>query len=261
MSFLTYPDPAAFKAFPGQDDGWDDSVDMQRSDSKSSTCTVDTISSSLSGYSSATDYSYVDPILLDSKDLAYTQTPSDPAPPAFSEPQDSDQLLYATGAQYQGGYNIPQELQISEPPPPSNINHVSIEEAAQQATSAATLMVSGRQWFSDGGLLWVPDNVVEGAIRWYQGRGAGEPVRLAVQEILRRQLRQLGLSNNMDHFYRILQEAAYQLQRRLQGPQVLAICHAAIGAVLAELFTAPGSAVTPGGSSKQVKSRKPKASA
>ncbi|KAJ4287086.1 hypothetical protein N0V88_007780 [Collariella sp. IMI 366227] len=260
MSFYTHPDAAAFKAFPGQDDGWDDSVDMQRSDSNSSTCTVDTISSSLSGYSSATDYSYVDPALLDLKDLAYIQTTSDPAPPGFSEPQDSDQLPYATGAQYQGGYNISQ-LQISEPPPPSDANHVSIEKAAQQATLAASRMVLGGQWFQDANLVWVPDNVVEGAIRWYQGKGAGEPVRLAVQEILRRQLRQLSLSNNMDPLYRVLQEAAYQLQRRLQGPNVLAICHAAIGAVLAELFTAPEPAITPGGSSKQVKSRKPKASA
>ena len=92
----------------------------------------------------------------------------------------------------------------------------------------------------------VPDDLAEVAGRAQAGDrelggaalgGDEEPVRLAVQAVLRQQL-DLRFGDT-DHFYpeivRLLQEAAYQLQIRLQGPDVIDICFLAIAAVLASL--------------------------
>jgi hypothetical protein len=64
-----------------------------------------------------------------------------------------------------------------------------------------------------------------------------EAARAAVQSVLYQQLyRQF---NDMDHFHTdtktILEEAAYQLQLRLQGPKVFDICCCAIGVTLIQL--------------------------
>ncbi|KAL2130904.1 hypothetical protein VTI74DRAFT_5810 [Chaetomium olivicolor] len=239
MAYPNYLDTTAFAAFQCHHGGWDDSVGMERTDSQSSSSTVNSNFSLLSGASSSTNYSVVDPALFDPRDAANHRITLSLAPSAISEPQDSNEVLYATGAQYQGGYNLPQESELSEPLAPSNSSRASIEQAAEHATSAANLMITAGQFFQDGGLFWITDKAVDRAIRWYQRQGVEVPDRLAVQDILRHQLYQQKVSNNMDNFSRTLQEAAYQLQRRLQGPEVPKICHAAIGAVLAEVFPEP----------------------
>ncbi|KAH6617261.1 hypothetical protein F5144DRAFT_499089 [Chaetomium tenue] len=214
---------------------------MQRSDSQSTACTINssyTASTVVSGYSSATDFSLESTL---PEDGTYRETSSYPDPCSFHDTLDANHMLSATGSQYQqSGTQIPQGLQL-----PSTLQLFSTqagnEEAAWQATQAANSLIVNRQTFSGGGPFLVTSEAVEEALRRHQGQSDEEPVRLAVQAVLYQQL-DLRLGDT-DHFYheiiRLLQEAAYQLQIRLQGPNVIDICYYAIAAVLADLTGDP----------------------
>ncbi|KAK4154172.1 hypothetical protein C8A00DRAFT_14691 [Chaetomidium leptoderma] len=237
-----FPDPSrptAFEGFQGQDGSWDDSVSMQRSDSQSTTCTVDssyTTGTVFSGCSSVTDYSSIDPALTE--EGTYGEILSYPDPCSFYEAPDAAQMLSATGSQYQqSGHLLPQALHLT-----SHLQQFStqpgIEDAAWHATLAAKSLTASRLSFEDGGTSFITSEAVEEALQSYHGHGAEEPVRPAVQEVLYQQLQPR--FGDVDHFYTditmILEEAAYQLQSRLQGPEVLEICFYAIVTVLAKLM-------------------------
>lgn len=245
----SYPDPsysAAFREVQGQDGMmWDSSVGMQRSDSQSTNCTVDSShTTSTSGYSSATDYSFVDPALT--ADGNWQETSSYPDPSPFFEYHDTNHVLSATGSQYQqSGHQLPQTLHLASPLQPFSTQS-GIEDAARQATLAANSLVINRQSFQHGGPSHITFDAVEEALQRHQQLGSEEPVRPAVQEVLYQQL--YSRFRDVDHFYpdiiRALEEAAYQLQVRLQGPNVIDICFLAIVTVLVELTGDVGSDTT-----------------
>ncbi|KAH6842575.1 hypothetical protein B0I37DRAFT_417744 [Chaetomium sp. MPI-CAGE-AT-0009] len=215
---------------------------MQRSDSQSTACTIDssyTTGTVVSGYSSATDFSSLEPTLPE--DGSYRDTSSYPDPYSLYEAADANHMLSATGSQYQqSGTQLPQGLQL---PGPLQLftTQAGNEEAAWQATLAANSLIIDQQTFSDGGPFLITSEAVEEALQRHQDQGDEEPVRPAVQDVLYQQL-YLRLGDT-DHYYseiiRLLQEAAYQLQIRLQGPKVIEICFYAIAAVLADMTGDP----------------------
>jgi hypothetical protein len=215
---------------------------MQRSDSQSTTCTVDssyTTSTVVSGYTSATDPSSIESALAE--DGTYRDTSSYPDPCSFYEPSDANLMLSATGSQYhQSDHQLPQALQLSSPLQPLN-TQAGNEEAAWQATLVANSLIIDRRSFGDGGPSLITSEAVEEALQRHRDQGTEEPVRPAVQDVLYQQLHPR--FGDTDHYYteiiRLLEEAAYQLQIRLQGPKVLDICFYAIVAVLAELTGDP----------------------
>jgi hypothetical protein len=216
---------------------WDNSVDMQRSDSQSTNCTVNSSqTTSTSGYSSvATDYSFVDPALT--ADGKWQETQPYPDPSSFYEPPDANHVLSATGSQYQqSGYQLPQTLQLASPLQAFS-SQAGIENAAWQATLAVNPLAINPQPFPHGGPSLITSEAVEEALQRHQQLGTEEPVRPAVQDVLYQKL--YSRFSGVDHFYaditRALEEAAYQLQIRLQGPNVLEICFLAIVTVLVEL--------------------------
>lgn len=238
----SYSDPSYLPDLEAQNGFWDGSASMQRSDSQSTACTINssyTTSTVVSGYSSATDFSSLECTLP--KDGTYQEASSYPDPCSYGETHDANHMLSATGSQYyQSETQIPQGLQL-----PSPLQLLSTkagnEEAAWQATLAANSLIINQQTFSDGGPFLVTSEAVKEALRWHQDQGHEEPVRPAVQDVLRQQLYlRLG---DIDHFYneiiRLLQEAAFQLQKRLQGDEVMHICFYAIAAVLADLTGDP----------------------
>ena len=238
----SYPDPSYPSDSEAQDGFWDGSASMQRSDSQSTACTINssyTTSTVVSGYSSATDFSSLECTLPE--DGTYREASSYPDACSFNETHDANHMLSATGSQYhQSGTHIPQGLQL---PSPLQLfsTQAGNEEAAWQATLAANSLIIAQQTFSDGGPFLVTSEAVNEALRRHQDQGDEEPVRPAVQDVLHQQL-YLRLGDT-DHFYheiiRLLQEAAYQLQIRLQGPEVMDICFYAIAAVLADLTGDP----------------------
>lgn len=214
---------------------------MQRSNSQSTSCTVDssyTTSSYSSGYYT-TDYSSTGAASIE--DGAYYDTSPTSSffyPPSSSEVvEDTDQLLAATGSQYQhSGQQLPQVLQLSSPLKLFDSRMGNIEGAAKQATEYASSLVAGPQPVGGYAMSVITCEAVEDALSrgW---DGGEEPVRAAVQDVLYQQLhRQF---NDVDQPYveagMILGEAAYQLQVRLRGPEVVDICYYAIVAVLAQL--------------------------
>jgi hypothetical protein len=238
----SYPDPLYLSDLEAQDGFWDGSASMQRSDSQSTACTINssyTASTVVSGYSSATDFSSLECTLPE--DGTYREASSYPDPCSFNETHDANHMLSATGSQYyQSGTQMPQGLQL-----PSTLHIFSTqagnEEAAWQATLAANSLIINQQTFSDGGPFLITSDAVEEALRRYQDQGHEEPVRPAVQDVLHQQL--YLRRGDTEHFYneniRLLQEAAYELQRRLQGDEVIHICYYAIAAVLADLTGDP----------------------
>jgi hypothetical protein len=238
----SHPDSSYPSAWEAQAGFWDGSASMQRSDSQSTACTFDssyTTSTVVSGYSSATDFSSLEPTLPE--DGSYRDAQSYQDSYSICEVADANHMLSATGSQYQqSGTQLPQGLQL---PSPLQLftTQAANEEAAWQATLAANSLIIDQQTFSDGGPFLVTSEAVEEALRRHQDQGDEEPVRPAVQDVLYQQLcLRLG---DTDHFYpeiiRLLQEAAYQLQIRLQGPKVIEICFYAIAAVLADMTGEP----------------------
>jgi hypothetical protein len=242
-----YPDPSystTFRGVSGQDGGWDNSVSMQRSESQSTNCTISsgyTASSSFSGLSSATDYSSAGPAFFNN-DEHYFQTSSYQDPSFFDGPENANHILSATGSQYQqSDEHLPQELALPSPSQPLR-SQAGIEEAAWNATLvASSLVINQQQAYGGYGPSVITFEAVEEALQRRMGQGFEEPVRPAVQDVLYQQLRPR--FDDMDRFHadipRILEEAAFHLQIRVQGPKVVDICYYAIVTVLAELIREP----------------------
>jgi len=241
----SYPDPSSsstFDEFKGQDGAWYGSAGMLRTDSQSTSCTVDssyTTSTVVSGYSSATDFSSVEHALPE--DDAYCERSAYPDPCSIYEPPyepvDANHILSATGSQYfQNGHQLPQALQLSSPLPALG-TLAGNEHAARQATFVAASLIINGQPFGNSNSSLITSEAIEEALKARRDQGMEEPVRPAVQDVLYRQLQPL--FGDIDHYYadiiRLLEEAAYQLQIRLQGPEVLEICSVAIAVVLAML--------------------------
>lgn len=233
----SYPEylAATFGDFPCHDDAWPVSSGMERSDSQSTSCTVD---STYTTGSHSTSYSSTGATSIEDNDYYGEPASSLYAFGGYSEPQAADHLLSATGSQYQHAeQQIPQALQISTPLQIFDTIIPSIGEAARQATeSAASLIFHQQQRFGRGGPPVISSGAIEDALLGSQAYGQ-EASRAAVQAVLHQQLwRQF---NELDHFSTdttsILEEAAYQLQLRLQGPRVFDICLCAIAAILTKL--------------------------
>ncbi|KAK4142051.1 uncharacterized protein C8A04DRAFT_30307 [Dichotomopilus funicola] len=220
---------------------------MERSDSQSSSCTVGssyTISTGLSaystysGYTSATDSSPLELPVCD--DGTYEKTASSssyPDPSTYYEHADANHVLSATGSQYQySSLQNSQALQLSTPFHPLGTQEGN-EEAAWQATLTATSLIIDRRAFEDDGPAGITSVVVEASVQRFLAYNIEEPVRPAIQEVLYQQLRPL--FNNRDYHHlsiiRLLEEAAYQLQIRLQDPKVLDVSFWAIATVLHRL--------------------------
>ncbi|AEO59225.1 hypothetical protein MYCTH_2307326 [Thermothelomyces thermophilus ATCC 42464] len=238
----SYPNPwypSAMNGFQTQDGGWYGAAGMKRSDSQSTSCTVDTsctASTVASGYSSATDISSAE--YACSEDTIYGDMPSlCPDLCSFREPPDANHIPSATGSQYlDNGGSWPQPLPLSSPLPALG-TRAGNEDAAWQATLAANSLITNRQPPGNGRSSLISSVAVDEAVKMHQDRGVEEPVRPAIQDVLYRHLRPR--FSDIDHYYadiiQLLEEAAYQLQVRLQGPQVMEICSIAIAAVLAML--------------------------
>ncbi|KAK4126670.1 hypothetical protein N657DRAFT_661066 [Parathielavia appendiculata] len=253
-----YSYSATFGRFPGQDGGWDVSLSMERSESQSTSCTVDsnyTASASFSRLSSPTEYSSESAFFIDD-DYLHCQASSYPDPTSFDELRNANHMLSATGSQYQesdhhmlsatgfqyqeSDHHLPRVPQLSSASQPLN-SQASIEKAAWRATLAANSLVITRPSFGDHGPSVITFEAVEEALQRQLEQGFEEPVRPAVQDILYQELSPR--FHKMDLFHaemtRILEEAAYQLQIRLQGPKVIDICYYAIVAILARLIRIP----------------------
>ncbi|KAK4244114.1 hypothetical protein C7999DRAFT_17592 [Corynascus novoguineensis] len=241
-----YPKPSSAPAFDGfqhQDGNWYGSSGMFRSGSQSTNCTVDssyTASTVISGYSSATEISS-SVEWAPAEDVNYPETPLYPDPCSSYEPSDANHILSATGSQYlQSGHSWPQALQLSNPSLTLG-KRAGNEEAARQATLVANSWIINGQRFGDCHSTLITSEAVDEAVRVQLDKGVDEPVRPAVQDILYQQLKPR--FSDIDYYYtdiiRLLEEAAYHLQIRLQGPEVFEICSIAIAAVLAMLSADP----------------------
>ncbi|KAK3906723.1 hypothetical protein C8A05DRAFT_40478 [Staphylotrichum tortipilum] len=213
---------------------------MERSDSQSTSCsdascfTTDSSSSSLS---LATDYSSLDPELT--KYGAFLETSSQPGLSSPHEPFAVDATLAAAGSHFpQGGEELPQTLHLADRSPQFSTN-ASREGAAWHATLVAQNWISNQWSFGEQGPPYISAQAVSEALGRHHEQRELDPTRLAVQDVLSQQL--------ADHFNssaapsyavteNILEQAAYQLQTLLEGPEVVHICYYAIVATLTELF-------------------------
>ncbi|KAL2162383.1 hypothetical protein VTH06DRAFT_7296 [Thermothelomyces fergusii] len=225
--------------------GWYGAAGMKRSDSQSTSCTINTshtAGTAASGYSSATDISSAEDAFLEdtiSGDISSLRPDL-----CFSrEPSDAKHIPSATGTQYRDNDGSwAQQLPPSNPMPVFG-TRAGNEDAAWQATLAANSLIANRQPPGDGRSPLISSEAVDEAVKVYQDHGVEEPVRPAIQDVLYCHLQPR--FSNIDRYYadifQILEEAAYQLQVRLQGPRVLEICSIAIAAVLAMLsqYTGP----------------------
>lgn len=245
--YLDPPYPSAPGGVPDQDGLWDGSAGMERSDSQSSSCTVDssyTISTGISAYSAYSAYtSATDPSPLELPvhgNGAYEKTTSSssyPDPCTYYEHADANLVLSATGSQYQySSSQNPQSLQLSTPFHPLGTQEGN-DEAARQATLTATALIIEGRSFDDDRLPSITSAVVEASVQRFQAQNIEEPVRPAIQEVLYQQLRPQ--FSNRDYYHlsitQLLEEAAYQLQIRLQDPKVLDVSFLAIATVLHRL--------------------------
>ncbi|KAL2144562.1 hypothetical protein VTI28DRAFT_8975 [Corynascus sepedonium] len=237
-----YPKRSSAPAFDGlqhQDGNWYGSSGMLRSGSQSTNCTVDssyTAGTVISGYSSATEISS-SVEWAPAEDVNYPETPLYPDPCSSYEPSDANHILSATGSQYpQSGHSWPQALQLSNPSLTLG-ERAGNEEAARQATLVANSWIINGQQFGGCHSTLITSEAVDEAVKVQRDKGVDEPVRPAVQDILYQQLKPR--FSDINHYYidiiRLLEEAAYHLQIRLQGPEVFEICSIAIAAVLAML--------------------------
>lgn len=228
--------PSTVDGFEAQDSGWHAAAGMKRSDSQSTSSTVETsltISTMASEYSSATDMSsaeYAYP-----GDGVYGDMPSlSPGIYTFGEPSDANHILSAAGSQYpDNGGSWPQQLPITHPLGTQAGN----EEAARQATQAAHSLIINGQLPWDGPSSLISSAAIDEAVKMRQDCGEEEPIRPAIQDVLYRHLQPRFYDPDLYYteIIQLLEEAAYQLQLRLQGPQVLNICFVAIAAVLTML--------------------------
>lgn len=226
----------------GQHGSWNDVHSMQRSDSNSTTCTVDssyTATSSLSGYSSITEYSVGD--FTWAPDGTYQKAPAYPDLGHLHEHHDVSHMVSETGSQHQhSGYQLPQPSHR-----PSRLEQFTTregrEDAAWTATLAANTLIIAQRPYGDGGPTFISSGALEEALQGYLRRGVDEPVRPAVQDVLYQQLhpRIHDVDSYYDDIMRILEEAAYQLQIRLQCPEVLGICFYSLATVLTKLIGDP----------------------
>jgi len=243
----SYPNYQHFSAYGGlqsQYGSWGDEHSMQRSDSQSTNCTVDssyTTASSFSACSSTTEYSATDFALPTDGTCPEASASAYPDPGQLYDRHDVNHMLSATGSQYQqSGYHLPQALHL---PGPSKqfTTRAGREDAAWQATLVANSLIIVQQPCSAGSPSFISSEAVEEAFQRHQEQGADEPARPAVQDVLYQQL--YPRISDVDLYYsdiiRILEEGAYQLQIRLQCPEVLDICYYALAAVLTELTGDP----------------------
>ena len=226
---------AAFGAFPYQTDPWNDAASMKRSSSQSTTCTVD------SGYYStgrpSVKTGFTEPDTCD-------QPLPDRNQEYFYEAQPTDQLLSATGSQYQYiGQQIPAVLQFISPLQLFDSVIPSIEEAARQATDDAAILMMGA-----GGPSFISDSAILEALSRRQEEDEESALRAAIQDVLYQHLyRQFnGVEQLAVDTAQILEEAAYQLQRWIQGPRKFDICYCAICATLVQLRGDLGGSVSSG---------------
>lgn len=241
----------------GQYGSWRNAAEMERSDSQSTSCSVDsfhTIGSSSSAYSVATDYSTLDPELanLDSQlnklDPQLTQYGDFEEAPlhtdlaaAAHEPFAVDHTLAAAGSHLpQSDEHLPQTLPLPDPLLPFS-TWDSVGGAAWDATEAAKFRIASGWSFGDQGPMYITNQAVGEAFARCQEQRQDIPARQAVQVVLRQQL--VDHFNGMDRSYGItagiLEEAAYQLQTFVQGPEAVSICFLAIVGTLAELVGLP----------------------
>ncbi|GAB1316224.1 hypothetical protein MFIFM68171_06434 [Madurella fahalii] len=201
---------------------------MQRSSSQSTTYTV---GSSYTTSTDLTDYSSFSQSPIDGPSTSHYQYP-------YPHSQDTDHLLSATGSQYQhSDRQLPQVLQLSSPLQLFNGSFGSIEEAARQATEYARSLIDSQGSYGLANLSIVSSEAVDEALWRLQEQGGDSSPRAAVQDVLHqhlyRQFTDIGQLQSDPNI--ALEEAAYQLQLRLQGPKVLDICYYAIVATLAQL--------------------------
>ncbi|KAK4100068.1 hypothetical protein N658DRAFT_567759 [Parathielavia hyrcaniae] len=238
-----YSYPATYGSFPGKNGAWDASLSMERSDSQSTNNTVGsscTASTSFSALSAPTEYSSGSAMFIDDDFLQY-QASSYPDPTSLDDLTNASHMLFETGSQYQeSDHHLPQASQLSSPSQPLN-TQASIEQAAWGATLAANSIIINQSSVGGYGPSVITYEAVEEALQRHLDQGIEEPVRPAVQDVLYQELSPR--FHTMDRFHaemaRILEEAAYQLQIRLQGPKVVDICYYAIVAVLARLIQDP----------------------
>lgn len=228
METYAYHPGTAFGVVAGRDDAWPDSTSMQRSSSQSTTHTV---GSSYTASTDLTDYSSFGPSPIEGPSTSLYHF-------SYAQPQDADHLLSATGSQYQhSDRRLPQDLQLSSPLQLLNGSFGSIEEAARQATEYARTLIDSQGSYGLAGLSVVTSEAVDEALWRLQEQGQDSSPRAAVQDVLHQHL--YYHFRDMSQFQSdpsiALEEAAYQLQLRLQGPEVLDICYYAIVATLAQL--------------------------
>lgn len=232
LNFFAYEGPQ------GQHGSWNDVHSMQRSDSNATTCTVDssyTATSSLSGYSSTTEYSAGD--FTWAPDGTYQKASVYPLG-HLHDHHDVSHMVFEAGSQHQhSGYQLPQP---SHQPGRSEqfTTRAGREDAAWTATLAANTLIIAQRPYGDGGPTFISSEALEEALQGYLRCGADEPVRPAVQDVLYQQLhpRIHDVDSYFDDIMRILEQAAYQLQIRLQCPEVLAICYYSLATVLTKLI-------------------------
>ncbi|SPQ26635.1 eae1197e-011a-48e8-8355-605b1624e0aa [Thermothielavioides terrestris] len=238
-SYPHHPD-TALEAFSCCDEEpWQTSANMQRSMSQSTSRTVDssyTASSYSSGYYSTSYSSTGLPPIED--ETCFESAPAVVYSAPYLEPDDTDHLLSATGSQYQqSGQKLPQALQLYTPLQLFDSKVASIEEAAEQATLNARSRIARVGAYGLRELSVVKCELVEEARQALQGQGLEATHRAAVQKVVYEVLHRH--FNDIEASYvdpsSVLDEAAYQLQGWLQGPEALKICYLAIVAVLAEL--------------------------
>ncbi len=221
-----------------------DSVDMQRTESQSTSCSVDshaTAATSTSRNSLATDCSSLDPELtkfdLDlTKDGVYMETAaSHTGRPSSHGLFAIDETLVATGSHLQ---EVPQtQTLVLADCLPQYSTQASLQGAAWDATLTAQSWISNQCWFDDQGPPYITNQAVDEALEGFQGQAQDPPARRAVQKVLKTQLSSHFSSEDPSDSVTtsILQHAAYQLQIRLEGPEVINICYYAILTILTQL--------------------------
>ncbi|KAL2022021.1 hypothetical protein VTK56DRAFT_6261 [Thermocarpiscus australiensis] len=238
MATYSHHSYTIFEPSLSQDGSWHGSAPMQRTESQATDSTTESSGTTSSGTLASHGLQS-----LFSEDPSEFFTSHDSSPSWYtwssSEPQDPSQLLSSTGSQDQlSSQQLPQALQLSNP----WLFHRevgSIEEAARQATGYANSLILSQQPLRGDWPSVVTSEAVEVALQKLREQGLDASPRAAVQDVLHQELHRR--FNNTDQTHtdtsKILEEAAYQLQLRLQGPEVSEICYYAILSVLAGLAT------------------------
>lgn len=150
----------------------------------------------------------------------------------YGTSQDSENLFDSIGSQYQD---------IEESTPDSLPFQLLESRAGDEAAALQVTQIAQEQLVSDAyrkpSFTIVTFDAVDSALKHLRKRVASCSDREAVQDVLWRYLsRQLNDANhNRENVNTALQEAACQLQLRVQGEEAYNICYYAIAAVLADL--------------------------